>query len=158
MKMAETTFFNLPMELRKIIYKKSIFLFIRDKVKNKLAKHAKTHFLLQTPSSISHTMLLTPIKTMRIENHLWEAKHSDFIVVDVGIYSEITISLSIAEEPGKLVTLRIGTEQSTRNTALRMSSFDKSKQTSFEPLIQWFCSGFYQQKLLKHFNKNYIKT
>lgn len=153
MKMAETTFFDVPLDLRKVIYRKARFLAAREKLKEKLLEHHKNHIVIKTRYANYRRIMLPPTKIMTIEhNSASLPNYADFLTVEIQDFSSVKVSLFVGEEKGKLITLRIYTELCIRNTSCRMPTIYTPISKWHKPLITWYEYGEFRYNMFENFS------
>lgn len=152
-----TTFFDLPPELRQIIYRKTRFLVAKYQLNLKLLEHNKNHLIIKKRDYYYCMMYVSPFKTLAYEIYFCGIRDVDFIIVDVVDYTSVKLSIFVNMFENKICSLNVITEYSCRNVVYKTPTLnhDMSKKTT--QINQWY-NGHFHKIMVDHFNKNYIKT
>jgi len=134
-----TTFFDLPIEIRDLIWRKTFFQFARDRVHKKIIQSfVIPHFSQYTRFSITYVKFqLNPTKTMFIESILRPAPEKDTLVVDICDYSRIKVSFTVKDDQVKVYFASV---YSIRNFNYRKLTEDQIIIVPPLDVCQWFSS------------------
>ena len=124
-----TIFFDLPLDIRQIIWRKNCFLSAQDSIKHIFRKSEHKHIYnsIRGIYSISIEFQLTYTKTMTIETIIYEDAN-DTLVVDIKDQNYIKVYLHPLNDEVQLYL----------STKFNKRSFNYRKKTIDSPIINYY--------------------